>query len=85
MSETVTAQEINALPDKIRRYIHDLETRCDPAGEVRERALLKDENEQLRKKVEELLHEAQRDVRAVVASEREGEHIPQGLMETRLR
>lgn len=31
----MTSDEINALPERVRRYIHDLETRCDPAGEVR--------------------------------------------------
>lgn len=28
------SSEINALPDRVRRYIHDIETRCDPTGEV---------------------------------------------------
>ncbi len=31
---TPTAENINALPSSLRQYIHDLETRCDPAGEV---------------------------------------------------
>lgn len=31
------AEHINSLPEPLRRYIHDLETRCDPAGDVRER------------------------------------------------
>lgn len=30
----MTSDEINALPERVRRYIHDLETRCDPAGDV---------------------------------------------------
>ena len=30
----LTAAEINALPDQVRQYIHDLETRCDPAGDI---------------------------------------------------
>ena len=29
-----TAANINALPEPLRRYIHDLETRADPAGDV---------------------------------------------------
>jgi len=29
-----TSANINALPDPIRGYIHDLETRADPAGEL---------------------------------------------------
>lgn len=26
-----TADNVNALPDPVRKYIHDIETRCDPA------------------------------------------------------
>lgn len=37
-----TAENINALPEPIRRYIHDLSTRCDPAGEVRELTIARD-------------------------------------------
>lgn len=33
---TPTAAAINALPDPLRRYIHDLETMADPAGLVQE-------------------------------------------------
>lgn len=29
-----TAVNVNALPDPLRRYIRDIETRCDPAGDV---------------------------------------------------
>lgn len=36
-----TANNINALPDSIRKYIHDLETRADPAGDIREIHLLR--------------------------------------------
>jgi hypothetical protein len=32
---TPTSAAINALPDPLRRFIHDLETRADPAGDVR--------------------------------------------------
>lgn len=31
-----TAENINVLPERIRSYIHQLETRCDPAGDTRE-------------------------------------------------
>jgi hypothetical protein len=34
-----TADGINVLPALLRDYIHDLETRADPAGEVQELAL----------------------------------------------
>ena len=30
----MTSDEINALPKRVRGYIHDLETRCNPAGDV---------------------------------------------------
>ena len=40
---TPTAENINALPDPIRDYIHRLEARFDPAGEVRELVLLRDQ------------------------------------------
>src|SRR5579859_4343692 len=29
-----TAKSINALPEPLRSYIHDIETRCDPSGDV---------------------------------------------------
>src|SRR5262245_40197441 len=37
-----TAENVNALPEGIRRYVHDLETRCDPAGDVQKMALQAD-------------------------------------------
>ena len=37
----VTAEEINSLPEHLRRYVRDLETICDPAGMVQEIAGLK--------------------------------------------
>jgi hypothetical protein len=45
---TPTAENVNALPDPLRSYIHQLETRCDPSGELRELVLLRDENAMLR-------------------------------------
>lgn len=36
-----TAANINALPDPLRRFIHDLETMADPAGLVQENYELK--------------------------------------------
>lgn len=52
--EVVTAEEVNALPDKFRLYIHDLETRCDPAGDVRTITILRDLIAQLQAKICEL-------------------------------
>lgn len=37
-----TSANINALPYPIRKYIHDLETRCDPAGDIRELTIARD-------------------------------------------
>ena len=33
---TPTPKNINALPEPLRAYIHDLKTVCDPAGDVTE-------------------------------------------------
>lgn len=49
-----TAEHINALPDPIRRYIHDLQTNADPAGTLAENFRLRRENEMLRKECERL-------------------------------
>ncbi len=43
----MTADEINALPQNVRDYIHALEARCDPAGEVRINRQLVDVNREL--------------------------------------
>jgi hypothetical protein len=48
------ADHINALPGPLRKYIHDLETRADPAGDVAEIALLKENNAALWARVHEL-------------------------------
>ena len=39
---TPTDDNINALPAPLRRYIHDIETKCDPAGDIRTIAVLRD-------------------------------------------
>lgn len=50
----MTNDEINALPERVRKYIHDLETRTDPAGEVQERWALREERDALLIRVREL-------------------------------
>ena len=45
---TPSADNINALPEPLRHYIHDLETVCDPAGDVQDKFRLKTENDLLR-------------------------------------
>jgi hypothetical protein len=49
-----TPENVNALPEGIRRYIHDLETRCDPVGDVQKMALQADTIRGLDAKVREL-------------------------------
>jgi len=53
-SAEVTAQEVNSLPEKLRRYIHDLATRSDPAGDIRTIASLTDQRDALVRRVKEL-------------------------------
>jgi hypothetical protein len=49
-----TADEINALPEKFRKYIHDIETRYDKTGDVQTIALLREDRDALQRRVEEL-------------------------------
>lgn len=49
-----TVDEINALPQKFRQYIHDLETRWDKSGDVQTIALLREDRDALQRRVEEL-------------------------------
>ena len=51
---TITTAEINALPDRLRRYIHDLETNCDPAGVLQSLAVQKENALALAARVREL-------------------------------
>ena len=44
----------NALPAPLREYIHDLATRADPAGEVREVALVRMTIAALEARIQEL-------------------------------
>ena len=49
-----TVDEINALPEKFRQYIHDLVTRCDKSGDVQTIAILREDRDALQRRVEEL-------------------------------
>ena len=49
-----TSENINALPDWVRSYIHDLEARADPSGDVAARAIQADQIAQLSARVAEL-------------------------------
>lgn len=41
--KTMNADQINLLPEDVRKYIHDLETRCDPSGDLQQIASLKEQ------------------------------------------
>jgi hypothetical protein len=49
-----TAEEINTRPEKFRRYIRDLATRCDKSGDVQTIAILREDRDALQGRVEEL-------------------------------
>lgn len=49
-----TPEGINSLPAPLRTYIHDLETRADPAGEVQELALARMTIVALQRRIREL-------------------------------
>jgi hypothetical protein len=73
----LTPDEINALPERERRYIHELSTICDPAGMVQEIAALKDQVSQLtaalketREPLERIIDEKLGVIRAGMESER---------------
>ena len=55
---TPTAENINALPEPLRIYIHDLQTVCDPAGDVTDKFRLETENRMLRWECERLAKKA---------------------------
>lgn len=52
--KAVTSNEINALPHRLRDYIHHIEANCDPAGTLRENYRLRIENAALTKRVSDL-------------------------------
>jgi hypothetical protein len=45
-----SSDEIDALPEKFRRYIHDLETRGDKSGDVQTIALLREDRDALQRR-----------------------------------
>jgi hypothetical protein len=45
------SSEINALPQPLREYIHDIEARCDPAADIRKLRLASEENDLLRRQL----------------------------------
>lgn len=58
LSRDATLSEmINALPERLRRYVHDLETRCDPSGDIQTIASLTEQRHGLLQQVAELQRE----------------------------
>jgi len=55
-----SVDEINALPEKFQRYIHDLVSRCDKTGDVQTIAILREDRDALLRRVEELEAEINR-------------------------
>jgi hypothetical protein len=53
-----TPENIMALPEPIRQYIHDLQTVCDPAGDIQMLYILRQENRALRFECERLAKKA---------------------------
>ena len=51
---TPTPSNVNALPEPIRSFIHQLETRCDPSGDTRELVIARDTIKALERLVAEL-------------------------------
>jgi hypothetical protein len=51
---------INALPERLRRYVAALETESDPSGTIRENFRLREENAGLRRECEQLAAEIAR-------------------------
>lgn len=49
-----TPANVNALPEPLRHYIHQLETNCDPAGDQRNLIIARDTIAQLQAHVQEL-------------------------------
>ena len=49
-----TSEQINALPERLRKYIHAIETNCDQTGIVREAIIQRENAEALALQVKEL-------------------------------
>lgn len=50
----ITGEEFATLPENVRRYIHYIETDCDPSGTIRSEMFLRDQVEMLELRVLEL-------------------------------
>lgn len=53
MSKETLLEKINALEPCMRAYIHEIESRCDPSGDIRTIADLREQVRALHLKVEE--------------------------------
>jgi hypothetical protein len=62
-----TPANINALPEPIRKYIHNLETLCDPAGIVTQNTLARDRKTQLVARLKDTTSEQHYDLNFIQA------------------
>jgi len=79
-----TPENINELPEAVRRFVHDLETRCDPAGDIAALKLAQDENAMLRKLIgnsEPMTPDSIGFLRDLVEDMRAGSKRTRGLLE----
>lgn len=67
-------QAFNFLPKVARDYIHDLETRCDPAGDVAMIVLLQDRNDQLIARIRALQEIERQALNLLARVHRDGGH-----------
>lgn len=81
----ILAAEVNALPGRVRRYVHDLETRCDPTGDIQSIASLTEQRDALLAARVDLIDDRDalaarvRELEATLANERgEGEPPSEG-------
>lgn len=64
----MTAEEINLLPEKVRDYIHNLETNCDPAGNLKTIAALNENIKSLNVKLNNKRYERKTAIMAAIIS-----------------
>jgi hypothetical protein len=61
----ITREEFATLPENVRRYIHMIETDCDPSGTIRSEMHLRDQVQALELRVQELQDPASERARAI--------------------
>lgn len=64
-ASTLTSEAINALSPAVRNYVHQLESRADPAGDVAARIAAQENCEALQVLVAEMQHREHRTIQAL--------------------